>query len=151
MAKSGRATCQKVRKLGGKTPRGPPQEKQTRAPRGSVVKSPPVVQGHWKIPCAAEQLSLCAATPEPVSCSWSAATRPKCSRVHAPQQEKLPQQETHTPQLSNSPLAAIRESLHTAAETSTAQNNERKLFSKDSRTKRKTKFLIRWMYKEVVK
>ena len=46
-----------------------------------------------------------------------AATRPKCSRVHAPQQEKPPQRETHTPQLSNSPLAAIRESLHAPAET----------------------------------
>ena len=51
------------------------------------------VQGHrfnpWsgKFPHAAEQLSLCTTTAEPVSCSYGAHT----PRAHALQQEKPPQ------------------------------------------------------------
>ena len=61
---------------------------------------------------------------EPTSCHYQAQVL-QSSRS---QQEKPPQWEAHTPQLSNSPLAATRESPHTATKTQhspKAEQNEK--------------------------
>ena len=66
-----------------------------RFPGGTVVKNPPANAGDMGsspgpgIPHAAEQLSLCATTTEPVLCSPRATTtEARVPRARAPQQER---------------------------------------------------------------